>query len=283
MAVAVERGDKMPQLARAIVRSIDSSSIPLRIVLVPTSSAARNSVRTELAACQPTSMLPQARLASSTTPINAISRARSGMIRFLVLCSRARCQAGMQFQETFSRNSGSFAIAIRYGVRPYSIQTRMTQGACRASQPGRYGRSDPVGWCGSRADRAADRSAAPSTTTQAPTTQATPASHRTAAGRGDRRVAADRLRHRPQHRAGGNPGAEQQRSQARGNARSVGFTEPAGRRRQPGFRLGQSVSADVLLSRLRRFARCKERRKDWRSTSTAFASISRSATRWIGT
>ena len=50
-----------------------------------------------------------------------------------------------------------------------------------------------------------------------------------------------------------------------------------------GFRLRQSLSANFLLSRLSLRRRCRERRKAWQCTSMAFASISRSATRWIGT
>ena len=64
---------------------------------MPTSSAARSSVRTELAARQPTSALPQARLISSTRPIKTMSRTRSGMIRFPIPVACTDCVPGSEF------------------------------------------------------------------------------------------------------------------------------------------------------------------------------------------
>ena len=64
---------------------------------MPTSSAARNSVRTELAARQPTSALPQARLINNTRPIKTMSRTRSGMIRFPIPVACTDCVPGSEF------------------------------------------------------------------------------------------------------------------------------------------------------------------------------------------
>ena len=115
-------------------RSPGRSARPFWIPCVPTSSAARSSVCTDLPACHTTRALPQPRLTSSTDPTQAMSRTRSGMSVPPVTGLVRICPQAGRFGHSQARRrlkaAGPFDAEVAEGLRgPREEQHGASRGA----------------------------------------------------------------------------------------------------------------------------------------------------------
>ena len=183
MPVAIEGRDEMPQVGRSAIR--------MEQVIEPVA----NRVRTDIERCAklrlhriggvPTHQHAAARQAGQQHQADQSDQAYAKRHdTFPLHCAPSHC-TGQQFRETFSRKTGTCAIASPGSRRPNPTSSRATEGSWRASRADHRGGHDPCVRRRDRTDGDADATAG----------------HGTASRRGGRRVPTDRLRGRSQHRS----------------------------------------------------------------------------------